>query len=304
MLSASTIVDCKPHNNIRRLILENLPLGNDEYIDYVMHAFPNLQDIHLRLRPRLANSAAFIPQTDCLFNQKAIQFLKYLANIPTVDVPFIFVENITSVLTDFYGDLRTFGVTYQPAHRNSGPCLKICSKGVTNGTRKPAVAEDDKSRLTLEVLYSASSENLPDMEIIKTAGENLKKLYLNMCDSIIRIRSEHQDNVWNESYMGDVFQNCLNLQQLDLINTFLMMYKPGLSMTQNLRGGKLRLVYAYIGPEYLPSLSLRCPQLDLLDFVKTSFVYHNGSRVNRPNNVTIAMRSTKFGRIKWHTVEG
>lgn len=75
-------------------------------------------------------------------------------------------------------------------------------------------------------------------------------------------------------------------------------------MTQSLQGGKLRLIQAYVGPNFLSRLSLRCPYLDLLEFTKTTFVDQNGSRMNQLNNVTIIMPSTKFRKIKWCTVEG
>lgn len=217
----------------------------------------------------------------------------------------IFVwQNVSDVLTKFYSDLHNLDVTYLWFRRpelTSRGSLKIFSACMRSGV---LANNGDKNRLNMEVKYFADISALPHMELVVRAGEKLINLQLSMSEDLTQRRSSDTTFACNGSYLDSIFQNCPNLQHLLLFNTFLISYNSDLPIKQSLKGGKLILCRAFVGPDYLSALSLRCPHLYLLELSDSSFVYLNGVPVKEPNNIVINMPSTEFQEIKWCTDEG
>lgn len=239
-------------------------------------------------------------QVGYLSTSTAIQFLNYLTNISNFEVPIIYVEIAADVLTGFYGNTHSINITHSWFSTDLYPVLKVQrKKELTTGAGMSALAKGDKNRFNFEMNYGTSRVTLSHEEIFGRAAENLQKLRIDMGEKPSRRRDKDKNAIFKGSYVDNIFQDCPNLQHLTLVNTFLITYKFGLPVKEGLQGGKVRLIQAFIGPDYLPRLSARCRYLEVLDFSRVTFVCRNGARVRQPRNITIDMPSTQFREIKW-----
>lgn len=288
-----TLSNMEPLTNIRQFRGENWPLANDLVLNYLMDAFPNIENIKLSMEQLEPQMLTFGSKSVNVSTSTAIRFLKYLCNMSTFDASALYVENVGDVLTGFYDNLGTLIVSYSwcRPERDSRASLRLCNNG--------ASAKGDKNRVIVVVNWLADKSNLPHMGLVERAGQSLISLNLNMDENLSKRRSRDKGAGSNGSYVDNIFQHCPNLRQLSLLKTFLITYNTDVPIKQGLQGGQIKLVQSFIGPDYLAHLSLRCPRLDLLWLSNTSFVYRNGSPMKQPSSITIAMASTRFREIRW-----